>query len=181
MKTTVLICSIVLAAGCGGSPPADSPAPAPGPQPPAAPWSAARIAASAAPAPLLPEWRSAENRATCAPLAPASLGAYPNAVARAATFSGGWAVAWDLPELRSAFGVAGTGSVPDENTYDAWPHRIAWADGSTAGYGPEGGTGPRQLAYVRIPGQACLYNVWSGISREHLEQLLAQLRFVATE
>jgi hypothetical protein len=185
MRTTALLCPIVLAAGCAGSqpgdPPVPAPAPAPAPQLPAAPWSALGIAANAAPAPLLPEWRRAENRATCAPLAPASLGAYPNAVARAATFSGGWAVAWDLPGQRSAFGVAGTGALPDGTTYDAWPHRMAWADGSTAGYGPEGGTGPRQLAYLRIPGQACLYNVWSGISREHLEQLLAQLRFVATE
>ena len=54
----------------------------------------------------------------------------------------------------------------------------ATADGSTAGYGPEGGTGPAQLAYLRIAGQGCLYNVWSRLGRAHLEQLLGALRFV---
>jgi hypothetical protein len=56
-----------------------------------------------------------------------------------------------------------------------------FADGSRVGYGPEGGTGPNWLAYVRIPGQDCLYNVWSRQGRAQLEQLLAQLRFVAIE
>ena len=53
-----------------------------------------------------------------------------------------------------------------------------WADGSRAGYGPEGGQGPNQLAYLTISGRDCLYNVWSRIGIEHLEQLLAELRFV---
>lgn len=167
----------ILALGCGGG--ASTGQPAPGqPSAPAAPWSAPSIAASAAPEPLLTEWRAAENSATCAPIAPASLGEHASATPRRANFSGGWAVAWDLPELRSAFGVAGTGVRAIEPSYDEWPHRRAWADGSTAGYGPEGGTGPRQLAYLRITGQECLYNVWSHLGREHLEALLGQLRFV---
>jgi hypothetical protein len=87
-------------------------------------------------------------------------------------------VAYDQPRLRSAFGVAGTGSRATDPSYDAWPHRRAWADGSTAGYGPEGGTGPNQLAYLRIQGQDCLYNVWSRLGQAHLEQLLESLRFV---
>jgi len=49
------------------------------------------------------------------------------------------------------------------------------------GYGREGGTGPNWLAYVRIPGQDCLYNVWSRRGQAHLEELLAELRFVAIE
>ncbi len=53
------------------------------------------------------------------------------------------------------------------------------ADGSSAGYGPEGGTGPSDLAYLRIQGQECLYNVWSRLGRAHLEHLLESLRFVA--
>jgi hypothetical protein len=75
--------------------------------------------------------------------------------------------------------VAGTGtsSDPDSAEY-RWPHERRWADGSIAGYGPEGGTGPNQLAYLRIAGQGCLYNVWSRLGREHLEFLLEQLRFV---
>jgi hypothetical protein len=145
---------------------------------PAAPWAGARLSAGEVPAAFATEWRKADNRATCALVAPASLGEGAGATARAATFSGGWAVAYDRPGLRSAFGVAGTGSRASDAAYGEWPHRRAWADGGTAGYGPEGGTGPNQLAYLRIPGQDCLYNVWSRLGRAHLEHLLENLRFV---
>ena len=68
------------------------------------------------------------------------------------------------------------------DVYDAWPERRVLADGSRVGYGPEGGgAGPNWLAYVRIPGQDCLYNVWSRRGRAHLEELLAELRFVSSE
>jgi hypothetical protein len=188
--------ALILATACSPAPeaiPAPGPGPTPVPQPmpsaplpprpvpPAmspAPWAGARLAADAVPAVFLAEWRKAENRATCAPIAPASLGEGAGASPRAATFSGGWAVAYDRPGLRSAFGVAGTGSRAADPAYDAWPHRRAWADGSGAGYGPEGGTGPNQLAYLRIQGQDCLYNVWSRLGRAHLEHLLDNLRFV---
>lgn len=149
-----------------------------------APWSNSAIAPGDAPSVYATVWRAAGNRQRCALLVPASL---PPDVAlqaspRAATFSGGWGVAYDLPSQRSAFGVAGTGaSAWTGNVYDAWPERREFADGSRVGYGPEGGTGPNWLAYVRIPGQDCLYNVWSRQGRAQLEQLLAQLRFVAIE
>jgi hypothetical protein len=190
---------LLLAAGCGSAagpaatPPAAPPAPLPQPafpppSPPAtparlaAPWSGDRLAAAAVPTEFVTEWRRAENRATCAPIAPiapASLGEGAGARPRRANFSGGWAVAYDQPGLRSAFGVAGTGSRASDPAYDEWPHRRVWADGSSAGYGPEGGTGPSDLAYLRIQGQECLYNVWSLLGRAHLEHLLDSLRFVA--
>ena len=48
-----------------------------------------------------------------------------------------------------------------------------------AGYGLEGFTmGPDWLAYVIVPGQSCLYNVWSSIGQEHLEHLVDHLRVV---
>jgi hypothetical protein len=169
----------LLLCGCAAAP-AEAPMPAPAPAPPLAPWRGSPLATGPAANAALAQWRRAENRATCAPLAPASLGARTDAVPRAATFSGGWGVAFDLPEMRGAFGVAGTGTLASAPSYEAWPHRRAWPDGSTAGYGPEGGTGPSQLAYLRIAGQGCLYNVWSRLGREHLEALLGQLRFVAT-
>jgi hypothetical protein len=75
--------------------------------------------------------------------------------------------------------VAGTGSRAEDPAYDEWPHRRSWADGSTAGYGPEGGTGPNQLAYLRIAGEGCLYNVWSRLGVEHLEAVLEGLRRIA--
>src|SRR5690606_8126750 len=128
------------------------------------------------PSVFMQEWRAAPNSETCAAIAPAATGA-PNATARRANFGGGWGVAYDLDGLHSAFGVAGTGAIAADPSYD-WPHSMTWSDGSTAGYGPEGGSGPNQLAYLRIVGQGCLYNVWSRLGREHLEQLLGQLRFV---
>jgi hypothetical protein len=186
IRTASLAALVAASAACAGAaaPPADQPPtpPPPASDPrPAAPWSGAALSASAVPGAYLAQWRAADNRATCAPIAPASLGAQSAAQPRAATFSGGWAVAYDLPGRRSAFGVAGTGSRASDPAYNAWPHNVRWADGSTAGYGPEGGTGPKQLAYLRIAGQGCLYNVWSELGREHLESLLASLHFVRTD
>jgi len=127
------------------------------------------------------EWSKAANRATCGLFAFAQSGQGAGATPRAATFSGGWAVAYDLPQSRSSFGVAGTGVNAADSTFSAWPFTRHWSDGSSAGYGPEGGTGPNQLAYLRITGEGCLYNVWSRIGREHLELLLEALRRVNVE
>ncbi len=176
MKRSVpLLALATLAAACASASP---PPPADGGGAPPAPWSAPALPATAVPPVYLAEWREAENRATCAPVAFATPLQGAQAAPRAATFSGGWAVAYDLPQQRSAFGIAGTGVRADEPSYDEWPYRRTWADGSSAGWGPEGGSGPRQLAYLRIAGQGCLYNVWSELGREHLEALLAQIRFV---
>ena len=162
---------------------ANPPPPQPSDEHPPAPWSRATLAPAAVPPVYLSAWRAAANRQKCALLAPANLdSAAAQAHPRSATFSGGWGVAYDLPSARSAFGVAGTGaSAWTSDVYDAWPEHRTFADGSRVGYGPEGGTGPNWLAYVRIPGQDCLYNVWSRQGRVELERLLAQLRFVATE
>lgn len=169
-------------------PPVQTPAePSPAPSPPAedvlprAPWDQPPLAPANAPGMVLVQWRQAENRGTCAPLAPASIEPHTGARVRAAQFSGGWAIAYDLPGRRSAFGIAGTGSSASDDAYSDWPHLLRWRDGSTAGYGPEGGTGPNQLAYLRIPGQQCLYNVWSNLGPGHLVQLLERIRFVNVE
>jgi hypothetical protein len=182
LGTAVLLVGLACASQPSEEPAGDS-SPAP-PLPPAAPalapapWSASVLPPDSAPAVYLTQWQKADNRATCAVLAPASLGDGAGATPRAATFSGGWAVAYDRPGTRSAFGIAGTGSSATDDAYDAWPHTIRWADSSSAGYGPEGGSGPNQLAYLRVTGQECLYNVWSRLGVPHLEHLLSQLRFV---
>ncbi|HEY0024694.1 MAG TPA: hypothetical protein VGB24_17395 [Longimicrobium sp.] len=188
---------LVVMAGCTAAQPPVQPAPAPPPavepaaEPspapplavedvlPPAPWEQPPLSSADAPGVLLTQWRQAENRAACAPLAPVSLEPHTGARVRAAQFSGGWAIAYDLPGQRSAFGIPGTGSSAADDSYNDWPHLLRWRDGSTAGYGPEGGTGPNQLAYLRIPGQQCLYNVWSNLGPEHLVRLLEQLRFVS--
>jgi hypothetical protein len=186
----VFAAGVLLLSACASQPPSKPP----GELLPAAPWSAPTVSPSRVPPVFLDVWRAAENRNRCALLVPTSLGAGAGATSRKATFSGGWAVAFDKPGLpgtdsrgnpcatcgRSAFGIAGTGTEHDSSTYDAWPHTVAWADGSSAGYGPEGGEGPRFLAYLRVEGQLCLYNVWSAAGKEHLETLLDGLRFVDT-
>ena len=182
MKRSLLLAA-ALSLGC-----AASPVPRP-PQPDAgdasrlepAPWSAPRLAPEAVPPIYLQVWRSAENRQRCALLAPEpnDSASGEGAAARAATFSGGWAIAYDQPSLRSAFGVAGTGvSAWESGIYDDWPYQITWADSSRAGYGQEVANDPNWLAYLRIPGQDCLYNVWSRLGRTHLEQWIGRLRFV---
>lgn len=149
------------------------------PLPPRAPWREPALSRASVPDVYVVEWEKAENRDTCALVAPRSVGAAgEGATPRAARFGGGWAVAYDLPNLRSAFGVAGAGVKAGEPTYNQWPYAYEWGDGSKVEYGPEGGTGPNQLAYLRIQGQDCLYNVWSRLGREHLELLLRELRRV---
>ena len=148
------------------------------------------------------EWRKAENRTACAPFALAS-DAGGAGKPRRANFSGGWAVAFDRPDVRSAYGIAGPGLIPDDRRLHVenvaalekqWPYARRFGpgenlpSGSFAGYGLEGaesyspsnpdGRGQQSLAYLRIPGQLCQYNVWSKLGRAHLEALLENLRLV---
>jgi len=163
-----LLAVLLLLTACATSPSANR-----------APWRNDALPRGGVPAVYVTQWEKAENRATCALIAPADVGAEgAKATPRAATFSGGWAVAYDLPNLRSAFGIAGAGVDAGDPSYDKWPYVQQWDDGSRAEYGPEGGTGPNELAYVRIQGQQCLYNVWSRLGRPHLEHLLKNLRRV---
>lgn len=148
---------------------------------------------------VLREWRKAENRAHCAPLAFTSLAGRVG-TARRAVFSGGWAIAYDQPGLRSAFGIAGSGLIgEDEAPPEAQRARLSaqWPlfreipnlpVPAFAGYGLEGaqaytaanpdGRGVNSLAYLRVGGQRCTYNVWSRLGRAHLEHLLEHLRLV---
>lgn len=143
-------------------------------------------------------WAVAENRAKCAPLALVDDGG-AKGVQRPAEFSGGWAVAFDLPGKRSAYGFAGAGLLDgDDQPIEEqrrqlaaqWPYMVALDTGlpagSAAGYGLVGaapyeaanpsGKGEESLAYLRVAGEACLYNVWSKLGRDHLLTLLNSLR-----
>ena len=164
---------------------------------PAAPWAAAKLRADQVPAVLLQQWRAGGARADCAALAPADLGAAANGAPRRADFGpDAWAVAWDVPGApgvqpsgqpcpscgRGTVVVAGT-SVREPNperspSASVLPNTRLWADGSSARYGPTGGTGPGFLTQLRVSGQACLYNVTSYLGQAHLERLLESLRFV---
>lgn len=143
------------------------------------------------------EWRKAENWDHCAPVVLLGDGGVP-ATERPAYFGGGWAVAFDTPTKRSAYGIAGVGLLRDDDDTVAdkrrrlqqqWPYfkepLASLAQPSFAGYGLEGGdpypdnnpngNGLDSLAYVRIAGQKCMYNVWSKVSRAHLEYMLDHL------
>ena len=156
---------------------------------PASPWSNPPLQRSAVPSVYLTEFQKAENRETCALLVPVEVP--PDAKPRRANFYGGWAVAYDQPGKRgvdrsgadcascgrSAFGVAGAGVEAGGSTYE-WPNVIEYADGSRVTYGLEGGNGPGWLAYITIPSQRCLYNIWSHDGQGELEELIGNLRFV---
>lgn len=148
---------------------------------------------------VLAEWSRAENRAVCAPVSFTSDGG-KGGTPRRANFGGGWAVAFDLADQRSAYGVAGTGTIPADSRSDSdkrttlinqWPSfrdLPALPQPSYAGYGVEGAQpwrdedpqslGTNALAYVRIGGQTYQYNVWSRLGRAHLETLLKNMRVI---
>ncbi|MGQ0847595.1 MAG: hypothetical protein ACT4OP_00480 [Actinomycetota bacterium] len=156
------------------------------------------------PSVLIEQWEAAENRDGCAALSP--VGGIEGGQPRAATFSGGWAVAWDAPDGpgmaadgtycencgRSAVGVAGAGVPADQSAVRAWPDVIEWSDGSMVGYGIEGelsdlpvtnpvtgdAASPTRLAYLVVAGEECLYNVWSRRSEAELLDVIGRLRFV---
>jgi hypothetical protein len=148
-------------------------------QMPAPPWTVAPLPADAVPDVYRREWARADNRATCAPLVLSGADAEPGISVRRATFSGGWAVAYDAPGQRSAFGIAGAGVSLSEggDTYE-FGNAIDWSDGSRVSYGLEGGSGPSHAAYLRVAGQDCLYNLWSKRGQAHLEGLFASLRHI---
>ena len=62
-----------------------------------------------------------------------------------------------LLSMQKEFGLSGAQAYPADN--------------------PQG-HGPQSVAYVRVGGQQCTYNVWSRISRTHLETLLDNLRLL---
>lgn len=149
----------------------------------------------------LHEWRRSDRPKQCGPLAFKQTGD-ESARVRRANFSGGWGVAYDTPEIRSAYGVAGPGVIGNDRLGPLqqrarlarqWPYLREldqFPRPSFAGYGVEGasayprdnpdGRGLNSVAYVRVRGQTCTYNVWSRLGRAHLEFLLENLVLIDT-
>ncbi len=215
-RSTLLLAAPAFAlAACGSQPAADAPDPAasvaaasPAPSGPASP-PPHRAPGDPPPAPEPPapeplaeelvraEWAKSDDPESCGPLAFTTDGGAP-ATARRAEFSGGWGVAFDTPQVRSAYGLAGPGVIDGDAAPPAaqaarlgrqWPHFTTLAGlpaPAFAGYGVEGaqdfpadnpdGRGLNALAYVRVGGERCTYNVWSRLGRAHLEVLLDSLR-----
>jgi hypothetical protein len=164
---------------------------------PDAPWQRERIAQTTVPAELVDAWQRSDNRDWCAPVAPQALA---GSSARRADYEGGWAIEFDregLPGVarngqacescgRGAFGVAGTAvRVDDEDPTEA--EERAFRDGSRVRletqYDEESAESPTaNVATIKIAGQDCVYQVWSFVGEDHLEELIQTLRFVnATE
>jgi hypothetical protein len=143
-----------------------------------APWDRELLALDDVPDVLVEEWRRAENQMWCSALYPVDLGA-EGVTPRRAEFSGGWALAWDLPGLRSAFGVAGVGSPAWDDIGIRMPATVSYG-GTVVGYGGEGfdDNAAQRLAEFSVPGQLCAYQVWSKLGDEHLLELVDSLRLV---
>jgi hypothetical protein len=158
-----------------------------------APWDNAPI--TDVPQVLIDQWGAAENKTSCSALYPdGTIDA--TASIRKASFSGGWGIAWDLPNGpgreswgdyctdcgRGAFGIAGTGIRAQGDEPVMFPSRLSWDDGSIAGYGTEGlvapETGAPLVMYLLVPEEGCVYDVWSFLGEEHLLHFTSQLRKV---
>ncbi len=161
---------------------------------PVAPWSAPPMSANEAPRQILAAWENAENRDTCAPIATRTLGRAMGARARQSELSGGWLVEFDHPGLpgidrqghecdtcgRSVFGIAGTGIAPDA-LLDAESDVLSpsYSDGSHAEIEVTDADGESVASVTfTVNGQGCVYEVWSLLGAEHLDELVAGLRFV---
>ena len=146
-----------------------------------APWSNPTITNSETDAVYHQEWAKAESKLLCPILAlPKQASAHLSGhKVRRANFYGGWGVAYDLPKLRSAYGVANAGTADPKDAFNNWPYNITYKDGSILGYGHEGGDpSAKWLAYIFIPQNNCFYNVWSAQGKVHLEQIISDLRMV---
>ncbi len=157
----------------------------------AAPWGAEHLAADAAPRQLLQAWGRAENQGWCAPLAPATLGAGQGARARAGAAPGGWSLEYDrrgtagigadggLCETcgRGAFGVTGTAMSAEDAEDLLGAGATVLADGGRIDV-QSGSDDPAAVATLVVPGQDCVYQVWSFLGRPHLDELVASLRLV---
>lgn len=151
---------------------------------PPAPWSESPVEVLHAPEALLRSWAAAENRGWCAPLASLSADGTPRAV----DLDGGFGVVFDVPGQRGVdgagevcddcgtgtFGVAGTMMTPAELGDETLAP--SYRDGSYAEVAADGGVAS---ATFTVPGEGCVYQVWSFLGEEHLRTLLGGIRRVA--
>lgn len=153
-----------------------------------APWRQPAISATAVEAVYSREWAKSETQAKCPLLAlPKTAAAQlANRSVRRANFSGGWGVAYDLPNERSAYGVAHSGISEPVGQAAIWQDYHLYNDGTELTYGREGGDPQgKWLAYLTLgiqyspAGEHCFYNIWSQQSKTHLEQIITELRLVA--
>jgi len=159
---------------------------------PEAPWADAPLTTRDVPPPILTAWERAENRETCAPIAPRSFGAADGARARASELEGGWAVEFDrrgMPGVardgnactscgRGVFGIAGTSMTPEELAGERSDvPQPSFRDGSHAELEVSEGESVA-AATLTLAGEGCVYQVWSFLGQDHVEELVRELRRV---
>ncbi len=151
------------------------------------PWRAEPISWERVSEAWLSAWRDAENAEACLPLA-WSRDAFEGARARRGEVDGGWVVELDVPGApgvrrsgracshcgRAAVGIAGTLMAPESLQDAEGVERLA--DGSLLRVEVEDGVASASLA---VPGQDCVYQLWSFLGEAHLRSLLGTLRFVS--
>lgn len=164
----------------------------PGGQPP---WSASKITSGVARQVGLEEWGQALNRGSARLVLPADTFLTPSQIVRRAGQAGGWGVVWDdigtgkpgvLPSGefcptcgRAVVGVAATAAAADKAAVLRSPIVVQWNDGSAVGYSSSANASSQFVAALFVAGQDRMYQVYSYLSQVHLENLIAQLRFVA--
>jgi hypothetical protein len=165
---------------------------------PPSPWSDERLGSNEVPPPILLAWSRADNREICAPIAPRDLGAGAGARARVSDFEGGWAVEFDrrgAPGIsrngqtctrcgRGMFGIAGTNLTPEDlvgEESNADVPEPSFADGSHLQLEPPAEGELVAAATLTVRGQSCVYQVWSFLGEEHVNQLVRELRLVDVE
>ena len=132
------------------------------------------------PAIYISEWKKAENRGSMSAPHPVGCGTGARSKDQAGRIC--WRLGCCLrPPWRTQC-IRNRGnwvrSRPEMDRPLIFPTTITWAEGSSISYGLEGGTGPGYLAYLKVSGQSCLYNIWSKRGKVHLEHLISSLRQV---
>jgi hypothetical protein len=147
----------------------------------------------------LAEWSKSKNWFTCAAMAFTDDGVADGHPRPLNEERGGWAVAFDQETRRSLdgdYGIAGSGVAVEDFLRGGQPYSKEYdgkgflAAGSRVEYGPPlgqrysasnpDGVGQLSLAYLTVPGQGCVYKVWSKLGKHHLEFLLDHLKLVIT-
>lgn len=130
------------------------------------------------------EWQKSKYK-SCPILAiPTNSLIHPKTVkSRAANFSGGFAVAYDVGNyqgkpLKSAYGVANVGKTKVD-AISSWPaHRQYFADGSFLTSGHEANNPKNKMLAYLVLKNGCFYNVWSQLGDDFLQQIISELRYV---
>ncbi len=158
------------------------------------PWSGGKLATGIARQVGVEQWSQAANRNSARLVLPADVFLTPSQIVRPASPPGGWGVVWDdigtgkpgvLPSGqfcptcgRAVVGMSASAAAADKAAVLRSPIAVQWSDGSAVGYSSAPNAARQFVATLFVAGQDRTYQLYSYIGQQHLENLLAQLRFV---